>query len=164
MRSVLIFSFRKNMLINNKAFNGSTYHFYINRRLGLCAGNTSCFTTFRPVRFPSEDIYRFLNLLFRFNICCFMCGTFAQCTAGVFDDFEGAILFVALTDNPLLRLIFQRHDVYIDQFNINEFNFSLIGIRPGYDVFNTLYPVRILVCYFHLSELIHLKFTIPSLT
>ena len=130
-------SFRKkNMLINNKAFNGTTFHFDINRKLGLYAENTSCFTTFRPVQFPSEDIiYRFLHLLFKLSICCFMCGTFTQYTADIFDDFEGAILFVALTDNPLLRLIFQKHDIYIDRFNINEFDFLLTGIKPGYDVF-----------------------------
>jgi hypothetical protein len=124
------------MLINNRAFDGTTYHFDINRRLGLCAGNTSFFTSFQAIRFPSEDIiYRFLHLLFRLAICCFMCGTFAQYTAGVFDDFDAAVLFIASHDNPILKTILQRHDDYIEQFNIDEIEFLLIGFKPGYDVF-----------------------------
>ena len=113
-------SFRKNMLINNKAFNGSTFRFDTNTKLGLCAGNTSCFTTFRPVQFPSEDIiYRFLHLLFKLSICCFMCGTFTQYTADIFDDFAGAILFVALTTHFFYLYFKNMIPISIDSISTN---------------------------------------------
>jgi hypothetical protein len=64
-----------------------------------------------------------------------MCGIYSQYTAGVFNEFEGAVLFITLNDTPILKAIFQRHYDYIEQFNINEFKFLLIGVKPGYDVF-----------------------------
>jgi hypothetical protein len=75
--------------------------------------------------------------LYRMTICCFMSGTFVQYTAGILNDYEGAMLFVALTEHPLLKTIFQKnfHDLYVQLFNMNEFKFTLIGIMPGYDVF-----------------------------
>jgi hypothetical protein len=66
-----------------------------------------------------------------------MSGTIVQYTAGILNDYEGAMLFVALTEHPLLKTIFQKHFrvFYVEQFNMNEFKFTLIGIMPGYDVF-----------------------------
>jgi hypothetical protein len=132
------------MLINKKSLDGSTFH-YTNKRLGLCAGSTSCFTTFRPERFPNEDIiYRLLRLLYNLPICCFMNGTFVKHRAGIFNDYDRAMLFVALTENPLLKTIFQKHYRvdYINNFNVNEFKFSLIGFRPGYDIFRYIVSYR----------------------
>jgi hypothetical protein len=45
------------------------------------------------------------------------------------------MLFVALTENPPLKTIFKKYDDYMPSFNINEFKFVLIDIKPGYDVF-----------------------------
>jgi hypothetical protein len=96
------------MLINKRKFDGSTFHYDTEGRLRSCAGSTSCFTTFRPERFPHEDIIcRLLHQLHRMAICCFMGGTFVQYTAGILNDYEGAI-FVALTEHPLLKTIFQK--------------------------------------------------------
>jgi hypothetical protein len=66
-----------------------------------------------------------------------MSGTFVQYTAGILDDYQGTMLFVALTEHPLLKTIFQKHfrGFYVEQFNMNEFKFTLIGIMPRYNVF-----------------------------
>jgi len=95
-------------MLNKNEFDGSTFHYDTEGRLRSCAGSTSCFTTFRPVRFPNENIiYRLLYQLYKMAICCFMSGTFVQYTAGILNDYEGAILFVALTEHPLLKTIFK---------------------------------------------------------
>ena len=122
------------MLINNKAFNGTTFHFDINRKLGLCAGNTSCFTSFRPVQFPSEDHLSFPTFTIQIEYMLFNVWDFYPIYSQYFRWFCRSNI-IRCTDNPFLRLIFQKHDIYIDRFNINEFNFSLTGIKSGYDVF-----------------------------
>jgi hypothetical protein len=95
------------MRINGKALDGSKFHFETNILLAMCAGSTRSLTTFRPERFPFEDIiFRFLHFLCDLCICCFMCGIFVNLTAGVYNAYEGAILFVALTDNNyILRTV-----------------------------------------------------------
>jgi hypothetical protein len=93
------------MLINGKAFDGSRFYFETQKRLAMCAGNTSCFTTFRTERFPHEDIYKFLQLMNNLSICCFIGLTFVHHTAGIFKDYEVAMLFVALTENQLLKTV-----------------------------------------------------------
>jgi hypothetical protein len=73
--------------------------------------------------------------MYDLSICCFLSGSFVNYTAGVLNAYEGVILFVALTDNYMLKTLFQKYNDYIPEFNINGFGFQLIGIRPGYDVF-----------------------------
>ena len=112
------------MIINGKAFDGTFDHEYTDGRLKLCAGNTSCITEFRPVRFPSSMmIYNFLHLLHKFHLCCFLPGTFILFTAGVLDSFDGTALFTATTDSPLLYLLFQKF--HYPQFMIDDFTFNL---------------------------------------
>jgi hypothetical protein len=83
--------------------------YFTNMRLRLCAGNTSCLTEFQPIHFPYEEMvyYNFLDKLNRQRLCCFITGTLVALTAGVLDAFDGITLCIALTDNPLLDLIFQ---------------------------------------------------------
>ena len=59
---------------------------------------------------------------------------FAQYTTGVFDEFEGSMLFVALTDNPLLRHISETWRLYWP-IQYQRIYFFLVGFKPGYDVF-----------------------------
>jgi hypothetical protein len=65
----------------------------------------------------------------------FLSGSFVDYTAGVLNAYEGVILFVALTDNYILKTLLQQYKDYVPEFNINGFEFKLIGIRAGYDVF-----------------------------
>jgi hypothetical protein len=126
-----------NMLMNGKAFDGSTFHYDMNDRLKRWAGrNIDCFTTFNPLIFPNHMmIFRFLNVMYKLKLCCFLTGTFVGYVAGIYDSFDGAILFMALTQNPHISTLFQRHDDFITHFRLNEFKFELIGFRQGYDVF-----------------------------
>jgi hypothetical protein len=129
--SLFFHNFEK-LRINGSPFDGYKFLFEINRRLATCAGATRSFTTFRPVRFPFEDIvFRFLSLLYDLCICCFMCGTFVNYVAGVYNSYQGATLFVALTDetNFILQTVFQRYDDTIADFNLNGFRFYLLGVR-----------------------------------
>lgn len=73
--------------------------------------------------------------MYKLNICCFLSGTFVAYTDGVFNHFDGAVLFVALTQNPHIATLLQRRDDFIIDFSLNEFKFDLVGFRQGYDVF-----------------------------
>jgi hypothetical protein len=131
----------KKMLTNGKAFDGSTFHFDTNDRLKRWAGrNIDCFTTFNPFTFPHHIIFRFLYVIYKLRLCCFLTGTFVGYVAGIYGCFDGAILFVALTQNEHISTLFQRNDDFVTHFRLNEFTFELIGFRQGYDVFR--YIVR----------------------
>jgi hypothetical protein len=75
------------------------------------------------VRLPQFDV-RPLHMLF------FVCGSFVNYTAGVLNAYEGAILFVALTNNYMLRTMFQKYHDNVPDFNIKGFRIQLISIRP----------------------------------
>ena len=127
------------MLINDRAFDGTIYHYTTDRALRLCGVTASWFTEFRPVRFPCDQtFYSYLYELHKHRVCCFLTGTFVLFTVGVLESFDGVTLFMALMDTPVLNLIFQRGPDYIRKFTINEFKFLLVGVQPSRDIFHYL--------------------------
>jgi len=68
------------------------------------------FSKFLPIR--SENLSSFHKLLFRFfssRLCCFLRGNFVYREAGILDQFDEVSVFVILTNNHLLDLIFQNY-------------------------------------------------------
>jgi hypothetical protein len=60
-------------------------------------------------------------------------------TAGILNAFDGITLCIALTDNPLLDLIFQRgRSRYFRNFNIDNFEFLLTGVSRDFEMFQYL--------------------------
>jgi hypothetical protein len=131
------------MLVNGRAFNGSVSRLFTDLRLRSCAGNTSCLTEFQPTEFPCEElIHNFLTKLYQQRLCCFLTGTFVTITAGILKAFHGITLCIALTDNPLLDLIFQRGSSrYIRSFNIDNFEFLLTGVYRDFEMIILFYLV-----------------------
>ena len=123
------------MIINGKAFEGTFDYEYTDGRLKLCTGNTSCIAEFRTIRFCSSMIiYKFLHLLHKFHLCCFLNGTFILFTAAVLDSFDGMSLFIVMTDSPLLYLIFQKFNY--PKFMIDDFTFNLVRVDSEQDTYH----------------------------
>ena len=129
----LSFSFSRHtaiMINNGKTFEGNFDYFYTDRRLKICAGNTSCITEFQPVRFPSKmRIYNFLYTLLKYRLCCILSGTFVLFTAGVLDSFDLMALVIALTDSPIIHFIFQKR-------YYQKFIFYLASVDDEQDLFH----------------------------
>ena len=123
------------MLINGQAFDGTSEYEYTDGQLrNVCANNISCIYEFTPVRLANARmIYRFLHSLLRYHLCCFVSGTYVLYISGYLDSFDGTTLFIAMTDLPLLPLIFQKFRY--PNFLVDEFSFSLVH-KEEYDVWH----------------------------
>ena len=135
----ILFSFSSrqipNMLINGKAFEGTFDYEYTDGRFkNVCAGNISCISEFRPVRFTSARmIYKFLHSLYRYHLCCFLTGTHVLFTSGCLDSFDGMSVFIAMTDAPLLYFIFQK--IHSPNLLLDDFTFNLVHVDE-HDIFH----------------------------
>jgi hypothetical protein len=98
------------MLVNGKHFTASTATHDCLKRLCSSAGNCALLPELKPARYLfNTHIWRLLfNGFLCQGICCFLSGSFVLYTAGIFDTFIGASLFIAMSDSPLIRCIFQR--------------------------------------------------------
>jgi hypothetical protein len=124
------------MLVNGRSFNGSMRHLDGARRMRSIVGNASPFTEFLPIRFPHEEtIYLFLISFFNRGICCHLVGPFVCFLAGVLESYRTVTVYVALTDHPLLNLLFQRGPVPITNFTVEAlFDFELTFVDDVYDI------------------------------
>jgi hypothetical protein len=123
------------MLVNGRSFEGSSHFLEGSRRMRSIVGNTLHFTIFHPVRFPHmENLYLFLESYFNRGICCHLGGPFVAFMAGDLESFRSINVCVALTDNLLLYLIFQRVPVSILNFSVDAFDFELVYIDEDYDI------------------------------
>jgi hypothetical protein len=109
-------------------------------------------------------------------MCCFLAGPFTLFMAGVLKSFDSATVFVALTDDPFIDILFRRrgayslqnffiegfefifrgveeHDLDIYYYNISRGNFSMFSFWGGGDRYvNALQPsVQIESCKFCLN-------------
>jgi hypothetical protein len=124
------------MLVSGRSFDGSSRFLEGSRRMRSIVGNTLHFTTFHPVRFPHMEIlYLSLESFFNRGIWCHLAGPFVAFLAGVLESFRSINVYVALTDHPLLNLIFQRVPVPIENFSVDAFDFELIYVDDEYDIF-----------------------------
>jgi hypothetical protein len=122
------------MLVNGRNFPGTTYELDNARRLRRTVGNVSPYPDFRPTRFPHEDIiYRLLLTLYQRNICCYQSGGLVYYLAGIFTSYGAMSLFMALTNNDILDILFQRTEIAFTLFHIGHFRFELIS-DDGMDV------------------------------
>jgi hypothetical protein len=62
-------------------------------------------------------------------------GSFVYYMAGVFRTYSGASLFLALTDTPLTRLLFQLEGSELQTFWLGGFEFNLLEAEPKADLF-----------------------------
>ena len=67
--------------------------------------------------------------------CCFLAGQFVLYMAGVFETYESASLFIAMTDSAFLRLIFRQHPDPMDNFYIHGFLFVFLEADDEEDIF-----------------------------
>jgi hypothetical protein len=127
-----VFFFQK-MIINGRAFEGTCDYEITDRRLTMRTGtsNTSCIPTFRPVVFPhAELVYRLLLTLHRYQLCCFLTGTYALLVSGRLDSFDGITIFPAMTDfdvSPVLYWLFKKFEGFTGFTLDNDFQFSLLN-------------------------------------
>ena len=119
------------MLLNVRSFDGSTLHLDTYRRLITTFGDIHWLREFEPMRFPNHRII--LGLLYLFychRVCCFMSGSLVFYSAGVFDGFASAALFIALKDTPIVHKIFQRGPHAPEIFTFGGYKFELLDGGP----------------------------------
>jgi hypothetical protein len=124
------------MLLNGKPFSGSKRAIQLDQHLREIAGNATWFSTFDLVNnpFPNET-YFLLRELFEARLCFFLTGSFVYYMAGVFRTYSGESLFLALTDTPPTRLLFQLEGNEIQTFWLGGFEFRLLEAEPDADLF-----------------------------
>ena len=89
-------------------------------------GNSDWFTAFQPQGFVGLGfVYHLLRQLYRCDICCHFPGSFPAYVAGLQTSYHLATVFVALQENPLINLIFQKSEELVQTFNIGPFQFTL---------------------------------------
>jgi hypothetical protein len=114
------------MRVNSRKFPGTTHELDNARRLRRTVGNISPYPEFRPTRFPHADIiYRLLLTLYRRCICCYLSGGLVNYLAGFFTPYKAVSLLVALTDDDILNILFQRTEIAFTLFHIDDFRFEL---------------------------------------
>jgi hypothetical protein len=125
-----------NTLLNGKPFSGSKRAIQLPQHLREIVGYATWFSTFDLVNnpFPNE-IYFLLRELFEARLCFFLTGSFVYYMAGVFLTYSGASLFLALTDTPLTRLLFQLEGNELQTFWLGGFEFNLLEAEPKADLF-----------------------------
>jgi hypothetical protein len=124
------------MLLNGKPFSGSKRAIQLAQHLCEIVGYATWFSTFDFVTnpFPNET-YSLLRELFEARLCFFLTGSFVYFMAGVFQNYTGASLFLALTDTPLTRLLFQLEGSELQTFWLGGFEFNLLEAEPEADLF-----------------------------
>jgi len=75
---------------------------------------------------------------FRFHICCHLSGSYVSCTAGILHSFRAVMLYIAMTDTPLLNLLFQQGSETIESFTVGAFRFWLVDALTQVDIYSYL--------------------------
>jgi hypothetical protein len=114
------------MLVNGRAFDGSTRMLQTYRQLVKHAGIYRWFSEFRPIHTDHINVvYELLSILNSLCVCCFITGTYVSYLAGLVDQYMSAVIFVVLTNCRVVRLIFQRDVLPLNSsFHINDFLFT----------------------------------------
>ena len=124
-------------------FSGSSSFLDKHEMLSPIVGSGFWFSEFRPVRFPNlNTFHKLLFHFFRWGLCCLLTGTFVYHVAGILNYFDEASVFVILTYNQLLNLIFQKLPMAIDIFYFDSFKFQFWNSFPEEFVYNYLVTGR----------------------
>ena len=117
-------------------FDGSASLLEGHGRLQTVAGSASWIPTYELQPFRERAaIYLLLRALHRHLLCCFLTGTFTMFTAGLLHSYASASIFVALTNAPLLDLIFRRQHNPHQEFFIQGFKFVFAGAENDLDIY-----------------------------
>ena len=124
------------MLINGKAFGGTTYYLDTYKYLLATRDNLPWLSDFQLSRFPhSQFIHRLLCLFHVHRLCFYLTGSLVYYSVGVFNSFNAVGMFITLTQpkHNILDLIFQR--IPSPSFSYDNFIFELVNREPNSDVF-----------------------------
>jgi hypothetical protein len=125
------------MLVDGKRFDGSSSFVDGYRSLPSFADDTVWLPTYTPRPFPQRaSIHRLLSVFYHHHMCCFLAGSFALFTAGIVNSFDSVTIFVALTEDPLIDILFRRGDDILDNFTLDSFDFIFIAEDDGLDIYH----------------------------
>jgi hypothetical protein len=110
------------MLINGKQFDGQTRHFNTHVVLQGIAGNNYWFPEFRQSRYISLHMLFDLSVVYNSRVCFNVTGSFRTFLAGLQEAFDYVMLYVAIEDIPVIRLLLQRNEEPIEHFSLGEFH------------------------------------------
>jgi hypothetical protein len=96
------------MLLQGKAFDGSSSLGAVSHHLEAIAGSARWMTEYEPVPYAGRRrIETLLYILWGHDICCAISGLFGSHTAGMSSSYLHVALFIARVDHPLLVSLFQ---------------------------------------------------------
>ena len=123
------------MHFEDHIFDGSRSLYYSHMHLQLLAGSAQWFPEFTPTDLVALNfMFALLREFFNNDICCHVGGSFPTYLAGVQTRFRRVPFFIALKYNTLLNLIFQRGVLNTANFQVGEFEFTLLDIMDGSDI------------------------------
>ena len=125
------------MLVNGKAFEGTTHYLDTYKHLSASRGNLPWLSALDVPRFPHHQfIHRLLYLFHVHNLCFYLTGSLLYHGAGLLNSYVSAGIFMVLTERPLniLKLIFQK--IPSASLIYNDFTFRLVRREQNSDIFN----------------------------
>jgi hypothetical protein len=112
------------MRVTGERFDGGNHSLNTNERLRAIAGDVFWFTEYQPVNTVRIDTLHYLLMeFFRHHICCHLSGSDVAHTTGTLYLFRAGTLYIAMTDTPLLYLIFQQGSEIIESSKSARFAF-----------------------------------------
>ena len=127
------------MRVNCMRFDGSSHSLDTQEPLSLIAGNVSWFTEYRHVNVVSIDaLYCLLMEFFRHRNYCHLSGSYVRYTTATLHSFRAVTLYIAMTDTPVLNLLFQQGSENIESFTVGVFRFWLVDAHPQVDIYSYL--------------------------
>jgi hypothetical protein len=129
------------MLLQGCAVNGAQHFYNTNLKLRSVAGNGFWYIGFHPQRFTALTfVFRLLKLLFSFNICGHVTGSYPAFIAGFQKYTDSITITIALKGCSVINLLFRNLEELVLTFQIGAFQFTLqqldidIGDIYRYDV------------------------------
>jgi hypothetical protein len=114
------------MLLQGKAFDGSSSLGAASHRLEAIAGSARWMTEYEPVTYAGRRLIEtLLNILWGHDICCAISGLLGTYTAGMSSSYLHVALFIARSEHPLLVCLFQL--AHTPTFSIGPLEFTHMG-------------------------------------
>ena len=125
------------MLVNGKAFEGTTHYLDTYKHLLASRGNLPWLSALDVPRFPHHRvIHRLLYLFHVHDLCFYLTRSLLYHSVGLLISYGSAGIFMVLKERPLniKELFFQK--IPSPSFIYNDFTFRLVRREPDSDVFN----------------------------
>ena len=142
------------MLINERAFKGTSHYLNVYRHLLASRGNIPWLSSLPVPRFHPQFLYRLLYLFHLNDLCFYLTGSLVFSAVGVTTSNGTGGIFVVMTSarpNLVLNLLFR---VRTTSFDFHEFTFVRIEREPNsdivkYSIYETSKPfVRVKIVFF----------------